>query len=74
MSGWILLSSRPRSSAQRLDGLMPTYHVLTVASCSVFGEGELCEPELCILLSILEIVLVTMVLIDRASEELYNGG
>ena len=67
------MSRRPRSSAQRLNQLVPTYHGLIVASCSVFCEGELCEAELRIL-SILEIVLVTMVLIDRASKELSNGG
>ena len=54
----------PSFFSAAFDELVPTYHGLIVASCSVFGEGELCEPELCILLSILEIVGATMVLID----------
>ena len=44
----------------------------TVASCSVFGEGDRRRPSS--VHSILEIVVATMVLIDAASNDDSNGG
>ena len=41
VSRWILQSPSGRSSAQRLDSLVPTHHVITVASPSVFSEAFL---------------------------------
>ena len=73
MSGWILLSLVEVSSAQRLMSSCEPVMDFTVASCSVFCAGRPQEPELCTL-SILEMAVATIPLIDSASEELYNGG
>ena len=51
---------------------MPTVMDLIVASCSVFRECELASMS-CVH-SILDMVVATMVLIDRASNDDSNGG
>ena len=73
MFRWITRHCKKCLQRSVLISDVPTVMDLIVASCSVLLRGRPQEPELCTL-SMLEIVVVIMVLIDRASNDDSNGG
>ena len=46
MSGWILLSRRPRSSAQRLNEIVSTYHDIAALTKVYLARASGSEAEL----------------------------
>ena len=56
-------SRRGRSSAQRFNALMPTYHDIAALSGCVFREGDRREAELCLVVLIMLLTLTIMMML-----------